>query len=100
MDDDTLYGQTEIFSDQIEARIDLVSTELEDLKTLKSYRCDTWYRTDTIDANWAQEYADEIGAIKSELDWPYNHIDWEAAANDLKQDMVQITFGEDTYFGK
>lgn len=101
MDDETLYGQTEIYRDQIEARIDAIQTELDDLKTLRSYQIDTWYRTDVIDGDWAREYANEIGAIKIQNDWPYNHIDWEAAANDLRQAMmVQITFGDDTYWGK
>lgn len=41
---------------------------------------------------YAQELAEEIGAISSDASWPNNHIDWEAAANSLKSDYSSITF--------
>lgn len=30
--------------------------------------------------------------------WPYTHIDWEAAANDLRQDYTSIEFDGVTYY--
>lgn len=100
-DDDTLYGRTEITQGEISERMDAIRNELDDLKQLDDYSCDTYYRTDTINAAWAREYANEIGAIKAfGLEWPYTHIDWEAAANELKQDFVEVTFGDETYFGR
>lgn len=47
--------------------------------------------------DYAEEFADDIGAIDSSARWPLNHIDWEAAANDLKQDYQEVEFGDHTY---
>lgn len=47
--------------------------------------------------DYAREFASDIGAISnaasvSGSDWPANHIDWEAAANQLKEDYTSVTF--------
>ena len=47
--------------------------------------------------DYAREFAADIGAISgaasvSGADWPANHIDWEAAANQLKEDYTSVTF--------
>jgi hypothetical protein len=41
---------------------------------------------------YAEELADEIGAINSDQTWPLNHIDWEAAADALKEDYTAVDF--------
>lgn len=46
---------------------------------------------------YAQQLADDIGAIDADAGWPLMHIDWEAAANDLKIDYTDVTFGGHTY---
>lgn len=47
---------------------------------------------------YAQDYAEDIGAIGRDTSWPANHIDWEAAAEDLKQDYTEISFGGHNYY--
>ena len=47
--------------------------------------------------DYAQEFADDIGAIDIHASWPLNHIDWEAAAEELKQDYQEVEFGDETY---
>lgn len=48
--------------------------------------------------NYAENYADEIGAYDSEATWPTRHIDWEAAADELREDYsVELTFDGVTY---
>lgn len=42
---------------------------------------------------YAQEFADDIGAINKESTWPNNHIDWKAAAAELMQDYASVDFG-------
>lgn len=45
---------------------------------------------------YAQELADEIGAIDSNASWPLSYIDWERAAEALKQDYTCVTYlGQD-----
>lgn len=47
--------------------------------------------------DYAERFADDIGAIDSSARWPLNHIDWEAAAEELKQDYQEVEFGDHTY---
>lgn len=51
----------------------------------------TFIRDDYFE-DYAQELADDIGAINADAAWPTNYIDWEAAANALKDDysLVEI----------
>lgn len=47
---------------------------------------------------YAEEFANDIGAVDSrDNQWPTSHIDWEAAADDLKQDYQEVEFGSYTY---
>lgn len=41
---------------------------------------------------YAQELAEEIGSISRDERWPLNHIDWEAAAKELKNDYMSVDF--------
>lgn len=45
---------------------------------------------------YAQELAEDIGAIDRDAKWPNNRIDWEAAADDLRENyMTARLAGED-----
>jgi hypothetical protein len=41
---------------------------------------------------YAQQMAEDIGAINRNAAWPLMHIDWDAAAEDLKQDYTSVDF--------
>lgn len=47
---------------------------------------------------YAEELADDIGAIDRNAKWPLNHIDWEAAARDLQQDYGSVDWNDVTYW--
>lgn len=47
---------------------------------------------------YAQELAEDTGAIDSNAQWPLQHIDWEAAANELKIDYTEVDFDGVSYF--
>jgi hypothetical protein len=47
---------------------------------------------DTYFEDYAREFAQDIGAIKESMDWPCNCIDWEKAADELKQDYTSVDF--------
>ncbi len=47
--------------------------------------------------DYAQELAEDIGAVNRNLKWPLNHVDWDAAAEELKQDYSEISFDGTTY---
>lgn len=49
---------------------------------------------------YAREFADDIGAVDANADWPTAHIDWERAAEALQMDYTSIEFGSTTYWGR
>ena len=46
---------------------------------------------------YARELAYDIGAVRIDERWPLNHIDWEAAADELLHDYTEIDIGGKTY---
>lgn len=48
--------------------------------------------------DYAQQYAEDMGAIGRDVSWPATHIDWEAAANDLQTDYTSVEIDRDTYW--
>lgn len=48
--------------------------------------------------DYAEQLADDIGAIDSNAKWPLNHIDWDAAADELKTDYSSVEFDGVTYW--
>lgn len=53
---------------------------------------------DSYFVEYAQELAEDIGAIKSDASWPNNYIDWDRAANALKADYFSVEFAGITYW--
>lgn len=47
---------------------------------------------DSYFEDYAEELADDIGAIDRNATWPLNCIDWEQAARELQQDYTQVDF--------
>lgn len=47
---------------------------------------------------YAQELAEDLGAIDRTAAWPACHIDWDAAADSLKIDYTQADFAGQTYW--
>jgi len=48
--------------------------------------------------DYAQELAEDIGAIPKDVGWPCTCIDWEQACRELKMDYIEINFGDVSYF--
>jgi len=89
----------------------LVSWEHEygdELKALESLAdeasgCRDWEYGETLirDSHftrYAEEFANDIGRVNGDLEWPLCHIDWEAAAEDLQQDYTSVEFDGVTYW--
>lgn len=53
---------------------------------------------DSYFEDYARELADDIGAIPSDASWPLTHIDWEAAADELKQDYTTVELEGFTFY--
>lgn len=87
------------------------ATEYETLKELledlKGYGGDEQWRGDWYPitlirdshfCDYAEELADDIGAINSDATWPNNCIDWDRAAYLLRQDYSSVEFDGITYW--
>ena len=53
---------------------------------------------DSYFVEYAQELAEDIGAINSYFGWPNNCIDWEQAARELRMDYTSVDFDGVTYW--
>lgn len=47
---------------------------------------------------YAQELADDIGAVDDSHGWPLSYIDWDAAADALKMDYTSVEYLGHTYY--
>ena len=80
--------------------------ELRDLLELRDeavqYSADWAYGETLIRGTYFEEYAqqlaEDIGAIGSDLPWPACHIDWEAAADALKVDYTTVEYDGVEYY--
>lgn len=89
----------------------LDDTEVDEYRALKKLESacegeDEWTHgltliRDTYFAKYAEQLADDIGLVRpSNQKWPYNHIDWEAAAEELKDDYTAYDFDGVTYYAR
>ena len=76
--------------------------ELDDLRQLReeAQHYGGWPNCTLINEdNWveyAQEYADGLGGVTDE--WPHRHIDWEAAAETLREDYTEVQFSGNSFY--
>lgn len=53
---------------------------------------------DSYFEDYARELAEDIGAVDSEMSWPYSCVDWERAARELQMDYTSVDFDGVTYW--
>lgn len=53
---------------------------------------DSYFKT------YAQDLAEDIGAIDRDATWPNTHIDWDAAAEELQMEYTSVDFGGVEYW--
>jgi len=85
----------------------LLEGELADLKLLaeQGETMDNWEHgltliRDSYFKEYAQELAEDIGAMPKEYSWPTSCIDWDQAADELRMDYTPLTFGNVTYWAR
>jgi len=98
--DAALHTWQEENQDEFDALLDALA-ELENSGGDHEWRR-AWYPV-TLIADWhfeayAEELAEDIGAISSAPNWPATCIDWERAARDLRMDYSSVEIGDNTYW--
>ena len=93
-----VYGVTDDWDD-------ITYDELKALRSLaeEAEGCGDWYDGATlIKASYFETYAEDlaqdIGAIDRNARWPLSHIDWAAAAEELKQDYTEVDYDGVLYY--
>jgi hypothetical protein len=93
-------------SESAAADIEELRSELRALEALQSeaegYAAD-WQHGETLIRDsyfktYAQELADDIGAVPRDLSWPATCIDWDQAARELQMDYTSVDFDGVTYW--
>lgn len=79
--------------------------ELAELREAESIGIPDWQYGETLIREdyfeeYARELAEDIGAIDPAAVWPLTYIDWEAAADALKQDYVDVTLNGFVYYAR
>ena len=83
--------------------------DAEELRILKAFAdeldgaCPSWKDGETLISDWgfqdyAEQLAEDIGAISSDVVWPLTYIDWEAAVDALKMHYTSVDFGGMTFW--
>jgi len=74
-----------------------LADELGDDLTLigNDYECTFIRESDFVE--YAQELAEDIGAIPDDRSWPMTCIDWDQAAKELAYDYTTVTFDGDEW---
>jgi predicted DNA-binding protein len=91
-------GSTEEYNEYI--KLEKLLDELKGNGGDEQWKGD-WYPITLIHRDYFEDYArelaEDIGAIDPNAGWPLQHIDWEAAANELEQDYSNVYFDGEEY---
>ena len=77
------------------------TAELAELREVVSEINDYGYKLihETHMADYAQERAESVMGSGADTDaWPFNHIDWDAAADEMRNEMGDVTLFGETYY--
>lgn len=98
---DAIQGEIAALQDEI----DDLEDELEMWKLFEGVGVADWlhgeaFINEDYFPKYAMQLADDIGAVNTDAGWPNNHIDWDAAADDLKQDYTEVEVEDYTYWAR
>lgn len=85
-------------ADSVEELIKLVAFKEEAEPATCEWKHGATFIRDSYFRTYAEDLADDIGAINRDAGWPANCIDWDAAASQLKADYTTIEVGGETYY--
>jgi len=98
MEDGTeLYLSDEFGVDEYEELLKLKALE-EEASGSPDWQYGEGLIRDTYFQEYAEQLAEDIGAINRDAQWPNNYIDWERAADALKSDYMRVDFDGEDYW--
>ncbi len=93
--------EKDLESDDLVDRLEVL-TDLKE-QFISSFGDDSWdLGTDLIHddhfVEYTEQYAESAGLVEIDRTWPFYHIDWADAAEDLKMDYTEFSFDNETYW--
>lgn len=68
---------------------------------VSDWRYGEQFIAETYFEEWAEQYASDVTDYDAnETRWPYTHIDWKAAAEDLQQDYTEFELLGNTFWAR
>lgn len=86
--------------DEIEARAILAAIEEIENAGLPDWQYGEMLIREDYFEDYAREPAEDIGAIDPNALWPLSYIDWEAAAEALLVDYIEVEYRGTTYYAR
>lgn len=75
---------------------------LDLMEQAEQYSGESFRNTQLINDNkwveYAQQRGEDISGVSRDAEWPFNCVDWEAAAEQLKQDYTSISVDGNTFW--
>jgi len=105
--DDPVYGELDArrdtLRDELNAWDEENAAELAALNAFIAQGSDEWEYGEALVRDsyfiaYAQDFAEDIGAIDADAGWPARCIDWERAARELRMDYTSAEFDGVTYW--
>lgn len=91
--------EIEEFQEELKALADL-KTQCVDSFGQSSWEFGAQFIRESYFEDYAQELAEDIGAINSEASWPNSCIDWEQAARELSMGYTSLDFDGVEYLAR
>lgn len=106
LNEDEMSGYDKERVAEIDEELTDLQEQLDPLEALEvegSSISSDWEYGETLIADsyfleYAQQLADDIGAIDKNAGWPMQFVDWEAAADALKEDYFSCDFSGEVYW--
>jgi hypothetical protein len=96
-----LEAAKEDFSEEEEVELADLQSLAEEASSSSDWDIGEMLIHDSYFEEYVKELASDIGVISEDLnEWPIRHIDWEEAADELKQDYIEVDFDGETYWIK
>lgn len=99
-EDGTVYGECADWDEETASEWIELRAFADDAESVADWWHGEAFIRDDYFVEYAEELANDLGLTMKSNEWPYCHIDWEEAAEALKQDYSLFTLGSYEYWAR
>lgn len=93
------FGESHELSEEMDELLQIKTRTIEALGT-EAWDDGTDLIADSAFTDYAERLAGDLGCINPDVGWPMSSIDWDDAAEQLKQDYAEIETDSGNYWGR